>query len=175
MWYEFSKLIPKLLAKLALRTESEYAFSRLISISNEEMGNGNIKSVHSDLFREACLEYSIKTNESINIKSFEVFKDIQSNKFTDSYILGLHLGLEIIANENVEQLIKTLGQSNNNKIALTKFFTIHLVNEDEHIEKCVHNYKRCKTLDQKSEFMEGFNLSISFWIKYWNEAARNDK
>jgi hypothetical protein len=154
---------------MALKSNSREVFSRLISISNEEMGDGKVKLIHSDLFRSACASVGIVIDEDCEVLALDILHRSIEKKSTDSYLLGIHLGLEIIANENIKNLINAIDEN----ISQTPFFQIHLVNEDEHIQKCVNNfYEFCTTEYEKSDFMSGFELSVLFWKEFWKEARQ---
>lgn len=89
--------------------------------------------------------------------------------------MGICLGLEIIANENIQLLfdyrLKTDG-SNFIELTQSEFFITHRVNEDEHILKSIENFKVfCKSKIDKEQFISGFNLAIEFWEKFWMKAS----
>jgi hypothetical protein len=169
MWYQFSIFIPRFLAKLALATDSKIIFSRIISICNEEMGEGNIEKIHSDEFKSACENVGVKVDLDLKVEALEVLNSLKVNQLENSKILGIHLGLEVIANENINQLLEILGSEN--RIDSSEFFKTHISNEDEHIRKCSENYYLCKTDQEKADFMSGFYLSLKFWKIFWEEAS----
>lgn len=169
-WYDFSRFMPRFLVKLASLSRSEYVFSRLLSIANEEMGDGNDKLIHSEDFKYSCELNNILIDQSYQPNSLNVLRSTFKSEVGDPEILGIHLGLEIIANENINELLTGLGGG---RLRNSSFFKIHLINESEHIRKCIDNYDFCDSQSDKDKFMEGFSRGIEFWQSFWTEVSLN--
>ena len=172
MWFSFSSYMPFFLIQLSTKANSIQTVSKLISIANEELGDGDYILAHAYLFKQACLNENIQINQQFtSLKSLNILKDIIAKELNDSYILGIHLGLEIIANENITSLVNILG--NTLSLQSSEFFRIHFVNEDDHIKKCVDNFNLCKSLESQNDFLSGFKQGLFFWDEFWKEYNYN--
>jgi pyrroloquinoline quinone (PQQ) biosynthesis protein C len=93
---------------------------------------------------------------------------------SDSEVLGILLGLEIPAEENIEMIFTSLGYSESVSavLAKTKFFALHRAIEIEHVRLTVSNFLRfCSTEEQRAQFVAGFDTGLEFWKRYWNAVS----
>ena len=89
---------------------------------------------------------------------------------TDARVLGILLGLEIDAEENISTIASALSHDEKSKTIIDEspFFRIHRVAEVEHIRLDVSNFLRfCPTEQSKEDFMEGFDAAVQFWRFFW--------
>ncbi len=164
-WYAFSKFMPEFLLEMSHKTSCMFTKTKLISICNEELGDGDIKSNHAELFYKALKENEISLNREAYPDSLNFLREQITSEKSKFFLLGLHLGLEIIANENIEALADGLGKKRELQESL--FFKIHMVNEDIHIQKCLDNFKLAKSSVEKELFLQGFDTGLKFWSLFW--------
>lgn len=171
-WFTFSKAMPSLLSMMAKRLSSIDMKSTFLSILDEEQGSGVNENAHYNLFRNSCLKVGLPCSE-VHLNSLSRLSQIIEETKTDAKILGISLGLEIIANENIEELFRQITRDNNshyrNLLNGDDFFEIHFENEDEHIEKNLNNYFQYVGLSTENEYLIGFYNSLQFWKDFWSE------
>lgn len=167
-WYQFSLLVPKILTSLALSSNSPFVISKLLKVANEEMGEGSPDHAHFLLFEDSCKSVGTTINKDLGFRSIRFLenKSFELEKKSDATILGFHLGLEFNANQNIHFLLQGLSDP---MLKLEKFFEIHLVIEDQHIEQCLANFEFCRTTQEKYDFLNGFHIGIDFWVRFWAE------
>lgn len=172
-WYNFSKFMPFFLITMSEKILSEDKKKHFRHIAFEELGEGSNKT-HAELFRDSCTAIKIKCVSDNKPNSLEgLTKYINTPLVSESNMLGLGLGLEIIANENINFLFDNLILTDQNKKKIledTLFFKIHRENEDEHIRKNFSNFSRfCNTQEEIVDFHEGFHFGLNFWKGFWSE------
>ena len=181
MWYQFSKFMPFLLGIAARKVTSKDEKNRIRDIAFEEMGEGDYEKRHSKIFLEA-VSMSNKKYRSWKKTIMEQESSIQTllatlehsvrNAKNQEYILGLCLGLEIPANENIEALFQSVRHDiDADKLENTDFFRAHRQNEDKHIEKNLKSFRSILNKNQLNAFMDGFDNAISFWKSFWKMAS----
>ena len=179
-WNEFSSYMPKLLCLAAARLSSNEMRHYVIQTAYEELGMTDVNEIHPDMFFDSTRILGDLTEV---VKSFarderfvEVIKFLEKsilNYQSDDEILGMLLGLELPAVENIETLLNSLGYNNEvyNDFADHKFFKIHRTIEEFHIKRTVANFLRfCDTQTKKDRFLAGFEDGILFWRNFWNYA-----
>jgi hypothetical protein len=177
-WHHFSALAPQVMSLAAAKVDNNLIRHYIVQIIFEELGTRNHRVIHPDLF--------LDTIESIGISSerrqvlvgrhlpklgFNMLSQIMDEAKSNSEILGILLGLEIDANENIQTIFDALAYNDQTsiKIKVTPFFKIHHIAEDEHIRLNVANFLRfCQTESEKEKFFLGFDKAVVFWNHYWN-------
>ncbi len=180
-WHKFSEFMPKLLTHAATSMHSNEKRHYITQVAWEELGEGNINNLHCDLFEEALTLSEVTQDEYEAFihtdYSHEPIRALQNSFLklnSDSEILGLCLGLEIIAIENIETIYWALAHTPEvaERISATKFFKIHRFNETEHIRLNISNYlKFCSTPLEKDKFKQGFDEALKFWEFFWDGNA----
>jgi len=176
-WFTFSKFMPEFLADLARVLTNEEIKHKVLAILNEELGSDIGAKPHYLLYSDALEKIGINTRQ-IDVKSIETFKsEFIHLKNTcgdlNPLVAGISLGLEIIAEKNIEYLLKysAFDDESERKLKLTPFFKIHLINEKEHIMKCISNYELIATsADNENIFKIGMKTGLDFWKNFWMEA-----
>ena len=170
-WYTFSEFMPWYLSHQASVVSTNQLRFSFIQIAHEELGEGNRLMVHSDKFLEAVLNTGLDVDKDLSLESINWLK--LNLVPDDDHILGLSLGLEVIANENISTLLNLIGYTTEikNKLASSFFFATHFINEDQHILINSNNYLRfCENEKNKESFMDGYLTGLEFWEKFWMEA-----
>jgi hypothetical protein len=170
-WYSFSNMIPSLLAQSANELDRPSERETLLTIAAEE--NGEVDGIpHFKMFSNACSLIGIDPQ----LMHLKVLEDLMifAQKSRNHQTLGLCFGLEVIANENISFLLKSL--SNNSSefelLSVSTFFEIHRSNEDTHIDMNFKNFQMfCITSEEKSNFMSGFDYALAFWKSFWFQAT----
>jgi hypothetical protein len=179
-WYQFSKFVPLFLKEIIRYVNEDQAISRIKSIIEEELGceKDGYKN-HAELYRLALLEVGIVIEEE-RVSSIPKFWDDFQTAISlvddkEAFSIGVSFGLEIIAEENIIQLLKYSSPTINcyEKLKESSFFVIHLKNEKEHIEKSIKNARLIIADSERSKaFQIGMNLSLCFWKEFWKEAIK---
>lgn len=176
MWHSFSEFMPKYLCSSAAKVNSNEIRHYIAQVAFEELGSRNIDHLHSKLFYN-CLEMANVPDGISEIFNAEVpleflWQELQKTESTEK-ILGISLGLEMPAVENIETIFNSLAHNSDvsEKLSKSLFFRIHRVNEEEHIRLNVANFLRfCPSEDQKVNFISGFDVAIKFWNNFWSNA-----
>ncbi len=173
LWNQFSEFMPKFLSSIASGyVDNEERFSA-VQIAWEELGEGNRNNIHAKIFRDAVEMLGIQTSlTGINCESLNILKNFLVASPSDKERLGIGLGLEIMANENISTLFKynCFNKDKKIKLAQSDFFKIHFKNEDEHIASNIKNFTFCKSDKDKLDFIRGFKVGVKFWTSFWDEA-----
>lgn len=147
----------------------------------EELGEGREKSIHCDLFLEVCNKLCIADKDrssllEVSNNSFLIDDLVLKVKSLDdeNEILGLLYGLEIPANENIESLISGVSSSDQmySVIEQLRFFKIHRVVEDIHIERGAFSYFLCSHIGALDSFNKGIQISLEFWKEFWGNLGK---
>lgn len=180
-WYAFSKFVPRILIASAHIAESEEQRSRLISIANDELGNGETDETHAKLFLRALFESGIElkgfSEDSSSSNLNEVFDSLLDDLGDSSiaYGLGMLCGLEIPAEEIVELLVDSLGHNEATRHSLSNshFFVLHRQIEKAHkLHFAEHYILFCKGDNTKQrDFALGVERVLKFWKEYWGQMA----
>ncbi len=176
-WHHFSSLAPQVMSMAAAKVDSNLMRHYIVQIIYEELGTRNHRLIHPDLFLDAIESVGVTDKKRSDLISnhfnklgFSYLNQIMSEAKSNSEILGILLGLEIDANENIQTILDSLAYDAKAEEVLisTPFFKIHRIAEDEHIRIDVANFLRfCQTEQEKEEFTDGFDKAVHFWNIYW--------
>lgn len=180
-WHHFSALAPQVMSMASAKVDNNLMRHYIVQIIFEELGTRNHRLIHPDLFLDAIESIGVTTERRKNLVtkhlsklSFNYLTSIMNEANSNSEILGILLGLEIDANENIQTIFDSLAFDDEatQKVKETPFFKIHRIAEDEHIRLDVANFLRfCKTDDEKEKFTQGFDKAVVFWKQYWDAMA----
>jgi len=180
-WLEFTELVPWALCTLAGRVDNNLARHFVIQTAFEELGSRNRNAIHSDLFAQCIDQVGAglsSTREWIAthpVRALETLKQSVAQASCTTEVMGLCLGLELPANENIQTLVEGIGTSESlrDRLLKTSFFRIHRVVEDEHIRLSISNYLHfCRTQKARDQFTRSFDQGIRFWREYWGEVSQ---
>lgn len=180
-WHYFSALAPQVMSIASAKVDNNLMRHYIVQIIFEELGTRNYRLIHPDLFLDAIESLGVTTDRRKELVSkhlsklgFNDLTAIMNDAKSNSEILGILLGLEIDANENIQTIFESLSFSDEatQQMKETPFFKIHRIAEDEHIRLDVANFLRfCKTDDEKEKFTQGFDKAVIFWKNYWDAMA----
>ena len=182
-WTEFSRYVPGFLIKSASMLSDNAKRVHFVRIAYEELGEGKPNEIHCDLFEKTMASVGISNfarkqfiHEKFEMRSIEFLDAALSQAQSDSEIIGLGLGLEAPAFENIETIYRALRWSKQHEVSVDEslFFKIHRVVEVEHIRLNVENFlKFCKSDQDKQDFLKGFLTTLEFWSMFWTDASRS--
>ena len=145
----------------------------------------DVNEIHPEMFWQSAelvgitLEDRERIGKCSNIR--EVLSFLKASLLeseSDTEVMGLLLGLEMPAVENIETVFSSLEYKDDlvKDLACHVFFRLHRVIENEHVRLTVSNFLRfCNHSRQKQEFIRGFDKGIEFWSKFWSEAIQEAK
>ncbi len=175
-WLSFNNMVPKFLLQSAVNVSDNLIRHYIIQVAFEELGGRKTDEIHSHLFRSMLNDIGLEDKVMLSISSLfgtdlldQLYSDMENSK-SDAETLGMSLGLEINAEENIEVLFEGLSYSKGIKSTLedSLFFRMHRVVEEEHIRLNISNFLRfCPSEKEKELFTEGFDKSVKYWDKYW--------
>ncbi len=171
MWFRFSEVMPKVLSKIASKYDCNEERACAIQIAHEELGEGQLNHIHCNAFKRVGEKIGLRINQQDNCESLNKLSNFVDRSSGDKELLGLGLGLEIIANENISTIFNYLSYDDLSKDILERsyFFKTHFVNEDGHIAENINNYRFCETEEDKVLFLKGFFNGLDFWQEFWSE------
>ena len=177
-WHSFSELMPAILCCAATMVSNNRLRHYVIQTAYEELGARDSVEIHHEMFwattmlagvsdwDKARLEISDQLEAALNTLRHAI-----NNCDSDEEILGLLLGLEICAQENIESIFTSLAHNETvaAKLDESKFFKLHRELEMEHIRLDVSIFLRfCHESDhKKSLFIQGFDVGVKFWEAFW--------
>lgn len=176
-WHHFSALAPQVMSIGAGKVDSNLMRHYIIKVIYEELGTKDYRNIHPDIFLDTLEKIGVKdetreklVKQYISKLGFSYLLQVMNDAKTNAEVLGILLGLEIDANENIQTIFDSLCFNDEIESLLksTLFFRIHRVAEDEHIRLNVANFLRfCTTNKEKADFITGFDSAVKFWSIYW--------
>lgn len=174
-WHQFSEFMPYFLCQACALLSSNEKRHFAIQTAFEELGMRNVNKIHHNMFWDAaksanCAEDVIKYFTSIKTH-LSWLKFLLLKAKNDSYVLGILMGLEGPAEENIELIFNSLAHDEPSKkiLASHEFFVVHRQVEVEHVRLTVANFLRfCEKTDDRKDFINGFDDGIEFWNRFWN-------
>lgn len=177
-WYRFSSFMPWFLCQAAAMVSDNEKRHYIIQTAFEELGMRDVAEIHPELFWQAAMVAGVSEADRERLKSAApVSSDLDKLKNdliaanSDAMVLGLLLGLEIPARENIETIFSSLAINPvlEMKLAQHIFFKLHRKIEIEHVRLTVANFLRfCKTEIEREEFIKGFDAGVDFWRRFWD-------
>ena len=181
LWHRFSEFMPWFLCQASAMVSTNEKRHYVMQTAFEELGMRDAAEIHADMFWSAAnlAGATISDRDRIRLQStptsvLERLRTYLFESHSDSEILGLLLGLEIPAIENIETLLASLSHNSDlgEKLAAHKFFRLHRQIEIEHVRLTVANFLRfCGTEDERALFIRGFDKGLEFWLQFWTSAA----
>lgn len=182
-WSEFSRIVPNLLIQAAAKLKDINKQLYFVRIAHEELGGGNLDEVHADLFNTSLRLAGVSDQQrdffvhaKVKRQSLDIIERAIVSAKSDSEIIGIGLGLEAPAFENIEILFSSLlpACKGNASLEQQPFFKIHRVVETEHIRLNIENFLRyCHSATERQEFLNGFYSALQFWKIFWDDAAKS--
>lgn len=145
-WYYFSRKVPRLLSVIASQCTDKEVKENIEYVVKDELGFGDDNLNHALLFRKSLESVGYHFAKTSDIDPFIVNKDVDNLiemiklNNNEAFNLGLILGVEIVAYENVYALLDIVSQGQVDTLKNDLFFSIHLVAEDEHINLYIKLY-----------------------------------
>ncbi len=180
-WHRFSEVGPWFECQAAAMVTNNHVRHFIIQVAFEELGMRDETEIHPDLFWDAMISMGIPDSDRKRLskdpdvtKSLDFLATSLLNCKTDAEILGMLLGLELPARENIETVFHSAAYTPEleNRLSASKFFKIHRHIEVEHIRLSVANFLRfCTTDGMKKDFIQGCDLSLRFWQMFWQSVS----
>lgn len=180
-WYRFSSFMPWFLSRAASMMPNNEKRHYVIQTAYEELGMRVVEEIHPEMFRATAITTGIDEHYFTDLKQYEpVTQQLAwlANQLlqcdNDSEVMGMLLGLECPANENIDTIFNALAinQEAENKAKESSFFKLHRAIEIEHVRLTVSNFLRfCPNELQKEQFIRGFDAGIHFWRGFWSEVG----
>jgi hypothetical protein len=173
--------MPWFLCQAAAMVSTNEKRHYVIQTAFEELGMRDAREIHPDMFWDAAKAVGIAEEERAAIHRepapaavLASLRAMLLSYKTDEEVLGILLGLEIPARENIETVFSSLAHSRDARATLDahKFFVLHRQIEIEHVRLTVSNFLRFCTEDaQKERFIRGFDDGLAFWRSFWGSAS----
>lgn len=176
-WLYFSRKIIDLLEFVASQASLDFMKKNISAILEDEIGLKG-EQAHFEMYEDALkrvylkeTDYSIASQWKSSL-AFEQLLNETKSESCEYFNLGLILGLEIPANENIEMSLRIIcNEEEEQEISKMKYFLVHMVAEDEHINRNVLNYLNLTSMVQRSQYLKGFRRGVDFWNIYWHKVA----
>jgi hypothetical protein len=148
----------------------------VIQTAFEELGMRDVTQIHCELFRHTVERIGVELDTG-DLRSFKPTHDLLAwlwqrldGYVNDAAVLGVLLGLEAPARENISLIFDSIAYDTEARKALADelFFKIHFAVEEEHVRLTLSNFLRfCVSLSSKAEYVDGFDDGIEFWRRFW--------
>lgn len=181
LWHRFSAFMPWFLCQAAAMVSSNEKRHYVIQTAFEELGMRDAREIHPDMFWDAARAAGVPEAARVEVLADENAAEVLSRLrrtllayTSDEEVLGILLGLEIPARQNIETLFQSLAHTEELAALLTehKFFRLHREIESEHVRLTVANFLRfCATEEQRTRFVRGFADGLEFWRGFWDSAS----
>lgn len=180
-WHRFSEMMPWFLCQAAALVSTNRLRHYVIQTAFEELGARDAEEIHHEMFETEAKRVGIPWVESYETKIADCKRVVLRLKKrllkcqSDEEILGMLLGLEMPARENIETIFSCLAYSEEARDLLqqSKFFKLHRALEIEHIRLNVANFLRfCETKEKKERYVLGFDAAVEFWNEFWSQMAK---
>jgi hypothetical protein len=181
-WYRFSSFMPWFLCQAAALMDSNEKRHYVIQTAFEELGMRNVHKIHPEMFWNAVLLTGLNAQECYNLRdrlpndlALSYLKSTLSFAENDAEVMGILLGLEMPAIENIETIFSSLAYKDEliECLANHEFFKLHRLIELEHVRLTVSNFIRfCESDKRKDDFIKGFDIGVIFWQKFWSEISK---
>jgi hypothetical protein len=182
LWYEFSKFSVWYLCQSAAKSSDAVKRHYIIQYAFEELGMRDVDEIHSELLKKCAISSGIKETAFEELKDWKPLhneltnlREILLHYSMDAEVLGLNLGMEFPARENIStvQICLSPDPISAKIILQSRFFQIHNVIEAEHIRLGIANFLRfCPREDDKIGFLTGFDDGIRFWVGFWTVVSQ---
>jgi hypothetical protein len=180
LWHRFSTFMPWFLCQAAAMVSTNEKRHYVIQTAFEELGMRDAREIHPDMFWEVAKTAGVTDRDRDQVLSAELpakaieFLRLKLKGYSsDEEVLGILLGLEIPAEENIETVFKSLAHTDalSSTLNETKFFRLHRQIESEHVRLTISNFLRfCETEDERIRFTRGFRDGLMFWQLFWGSA-----
>jgi hypothetical protein len=180
-WLQFSEFMPLLLCQAAAKVSSNLKRHYVIQTAYEELGMRSVDQIHAQIFWAAAEMAGAGEEDKKRLLASGLLDScLHSLEKTllgyedDEHILGLLLGMEAPAVENIETLFRSLAHSSEVEATLdeSEFFVLHRRHEPEHIRLAVSNFLRfCQDETSRARFIAGFDDGIQFWQSLWKKMS----
>lgn len=180
-WYRFSSFMPWFLCRAASMVDTNIKRHYVIQTAFEELGMRNADEIHPEMFKDATRMAGLVEADYESMKSYpavtiqlEWLANALIDATSDDEVMGLLLGLECPAEENIDTLFNSLGINAKikSKLEKTKFFKLHRAIETEHVRLTISNFLRFSIDEEaRNNFTKGYDLGITFWLNYWKAVS----
>jgi len=176
-WHAFSEFMPWFLTQAAAMMGDNRKRHYVIQTAFEELGMRREDEIHHEMFWSAASEIGLRQDHRDRLskepKVQSALNDLRMallNAGSDAEILGLLLGLEMPADENIDTVFLGMAYSEeaSRRLSETQFFQIHRAIEVEHVRLTISNYLRfCRSDKSKAQYKAGFDAGTEFWSTFW--------
>jgi hypothetical protein len=181
-WHRFSDEVPWVLCQAAAQVSSNRKRHYVIQTAFEELGMRDETQIHAEMFRATTHLVGVSRTDFERLKAvpeigraLSFLKKRLTSYRSDAPVLGILLGLEVPAKENIETVFSGLCHepSHDRLLTGTTFFKFHRCLELEHIRLTVSNFLRfCATDAERKAFTKGFDDGVEFWAKFWDGVSK---
>jgi heme oxygenase-like protein len=143
-WYEFSKFIPSFICRAASKVSNNEIRHYVIQTAFEELGMRDVTQIHCELFRRAVEQIGTNVGRG-DLSTYKPTHELLSwawqrleNYTNDAAVLGILLGFEAPAQENISLLFTSIAYDEGTRRALENelFFKIHFAVEEARKSMC---------------------------------------
>ena len=182
LWYHLSEAIVDYLCTSLAKLENPYIRHFVVQTAYEELGEESEDKLHTDLLRHTLKVAGIHDNDilewsgEMDVKaSLDTLHAQLDECQTDAEIAGLLLGLEIIAFENIQNVVDSISYSEEvaARVLETDWVRMHNVMEEAHIRRAVSVFVRfMPDLTSQRKFVHRFSQAMDFWKAFWGSVAQ---
>lgn len=182
LWYHLSEAIVDVLCTALAKLENPKIRHFVIQTAYEELGEDSEDKIHTDLLRESLRAAGVT---DVDILTWSGAKDVHASIeslyenlnscISDEEICGVLLGMEIIAYENIANVVDYLDYSDDigRQVRATEWVRLHNTLEEAHIHRSVSVFVRhVSDFTSRRKFVQKFMQTMEFWNEFWAAIAR---
>lgn len=182
LWYHLSEAIVDILCIALAKLENPRIRHFVMQTAYEELGEDSEDKIHTDLLRESLRAAGVT---DVDILTWSGARDVHASIaslrdnlnacVSDEEICGLLLGMEIIAYENIANVVDYLDYSSDvgSKVRTTEWVRLHNTLEEAHIHRSVSVFVRhVPDFTSRRKFVRKFMETMAFWNEFWEAIAR---
>ena len=181
LWYHLSETIVDVLCVALAKLRTPHIRHLVAQTVYEELGEASPDLIHTDLLRRMLLVADVDDvdilrwsgHAGVNRTIDSLMTELHGCS-SDAEICGLLLGMELIAYQNVDNVIDYLSFNSEVGAAVsdTPWARLHHQLEEGHIRRAVSIFvDHVPELHEQRPFVRTFMSTIRFWEDFWGEIA----
>lgn len=181
LWYHLSEAIVDILCVALAKLETPQIRHLVAQTVYEELGEASPDQIHTDLLRQMLRVADVTDVDILRYSGHKGINEAIDGLMgrlhacqSDAEVCGLLLGMELIAYQNVDNVIDYLSYDSEVGTAVsdTPWARLHHQLEEGHIRRAVSIFvDHVTALHDQRQFTKSFMATMRFWSEFWSSIA----